>query len=59
MYLNVNEETRHYEEAQSAPEAFARDLQSLVAVIEEMKHNLEEECLDLLVSDPMRLPILQ
>ena len=50
-YLHANEETRHHEEAPSSQKAFARDVQTLVTVIEELENPFEEECLDLLVLD--------
>ena len=51
MYPNTIEETRHHEETLSAQKGFAKDLQSLVAVIEDLGNPFEEESPDLLVLD--------
>jgi len=51
MHPNANEETRHHEETPRAQEAFAKDVQSLVAVIEELGNPFEEDSPDLLVLD--------
>ena len=44
-------ETRHYEETPSVQNTFARDVRSLVAVIEELGNPFEEDRQDLLVLD--------
>lgn len=51
MYPNANEETRHHEKTQSAQKTFDKDVQSLVAVTEELGHLFEEDSSHLLVLD--------
>ena len=51
MYPRIQEETRHYEETPSMQNTFARDVRSLVAVIEELGNPFEEDSQDLLVLD--------
>uniref|UniRef100_A0A8C4QRU2 Uncharacterized protein n=1 Tax=Eptatretus burgeri TaxID=7764 RepID=A0A8C4QRU2_EPTBU len=55
MHPNANEETRHHEETPCAQEAFAEDVQSLVAVIEELGNPFEEDSPDLLVRDTKKI----
>ena len=45
------EETRHHEETPSVQNTFARDVRSLVAVIEELGNPFEEDSQNLLVLD--------
>ena len=42
-HLNASEETHYHEETASAQKTFARDVQSLVAVIEELGNHFEED----------------
>ena len=53
MDPNTNEETRHHEETPSAQKGSAEDVQSLVAVIEELLNPFEEDSPDLLTLDTM------
>ena len=61
MYLNANEKTGHHEETPSAEKVFAKDVQSLVAVTEELGNAFEEDSQDLLVlnTTPGTLLVLQ
>lgn len=49
MYPNAIEEAHHHEETPSARKGFVKDVQSLVAVTEELGNPFEEDSLDLLV----------
>ena len=51
MHPRNQEETRHHEETPSVQNTFARDVRSLVAVIEELGNPFEEDSQDLLVLD--------
>ena len=51
MHPRNQEETRHHEETPSVQNTFARDLRSLVVVIEELGNPFEEDSQDLLVLD--------
>ena len=51
MHPRNQEETRHHEETPSVQNSFARDVRSLVAVIEELGNPFEEDSQDLLVLD--------
>ena len=51
MHPRNQEETRHHEETPSVQNTFARDVRSLVAVIEELGKPFEEDSEDLLVLD--------
>ena len=51
MHPRNQEETRHREETPSVQNTFARDVRSLVAVIEELGNPFEEDTQDLLVLD--------
>ena len=51
MHSRNQEETRHHEETPSVQNTFARDVRSLVAVIEELGNPFEEDSQDLLVLD--------
>ena len=51
MHPRNHEETRHHEETPSVQNTFARDVRSLVAVIEELGNPFEEDSQDLLVLD--------
>ena len=51
MHPRNQQETRHHEETPSVQNTFARDVASLVAVIEELGNPFEEDSQDLLVLD--------
>ena len=51
MHPRNQEETRHHEETPSVQNTFARDVRSLVVVIEELGNPFEEDSQDLLVLD--------
>ena len=51
MHPSNQEETRHHEETPSVQNTFARDVRSLLAVIEELGNPFEEDSQDLLVLD--------
>ena len=51
MHPRNQEETRHHEETPSVQNTFARDVRSLVAVIEELGNPFEKDSQDLLVLD--------
>ena len=51
MHPRNHEEPRHHEETPSVQNTFARDVRSLVAVIEELGNPFEEDSQDLLVLD--------
>ena len=51
MYRKAIEKTGHHEETASAQKTFAKDVQSLVTVIEELGNPFEEDSQDLLVLD--------
>ena len=51
MHPRNQEETRHHEETPTVQNTFARDVRSLVAVIEELGNPFEEDSQDLLVLD--------
>ena len=51
MHPRNQEETRHHEETPSVQNTFARDVRSLVAVIEELGNPFEDDSQDLLVLD--------
>lgn len=55
MNPNASEETRHHEEVPRAQKAFAKDVQSLVAVTEEQGNAFEEDSPDLLVLDSKKI----
>ena len=55
MHPRNQEETRHHEETPSVQSTFARDVRSLVAVIEELGNPFEEESQDLLVLDTKKI----
>ena len=51
MHPSNQEETRHHEETPSVQNTFARDVRSLLAVIEELGNPFEEDSHDLMVLD--------
>ena len=51
MHPNASEKTCHHEETPSAQKGFDKDIQSLVAVTEELGNQVEEDSPDLLVLD--------